>query len=607
MKTKLTLILFLSFLMAGLSLAQPYPAEQDTVRILGGIDHLGSIETTINNDTTTGGLRVNPERVYLLEKDQFYVIQSGISFQDSMATLHIVGERGGAKPIVLTWGKDGVYPSNGGHLIKGSLHFENTYWINRWNNNVSPWRDFTMEYAVNPKLEILDCVIEFSGGLFVQANSGANNLNIFIKNTYARDATMHNNFMWGGRFVTSNFPADTLWVENSTFTNTQMTFGGYENKRINFVYFNHNTFINMPTWPIHVYLYEKGYFVNNIAVNYRILGTDKSFRSGQAPGGKENRLGIFSIDSLKFALKGYENDPMPAEEDREYFNSDNLIWYNPLMDHYYNGEYNDCCPYPISQKDTLNTQEEVVDYKMPFMDEYTLSQVEPFEKRVYQNLIEGVDPQLNTPSIANKDVVDSIAAWARLEFYGFGDEVLAGRAWYFGDGNPNTIPGFDASGNKTEEGVRGISKISDLIENFDYQSNVRSNIDGRKLGALHWEDGAMEGWDSEAEFAKVMTAYHSATDVEVESNMPSKFELSAAYPNPFNPSTTIEFTIPVKNHVTLKIYNVMGQKVATLVNGVVNAGAHKVTWDASNLSSGVYFYSLESANQKLTQKVMLLK
>jgi hypothetical protein len=87
----------------------------------------------------------------------------------------------------------------------------------------------------------------------------------------------------------------------------------------------------------------------------------------------------------------------------------------------------------------------------------------------------------------------------------------------------------------------------------------------------------------------------------------SSFSLGANYPNPFNPTTSISFEMAETANAELAVYNMAGQKVATLVNGLVGAGAHEVTFDASNLSSGVYFYTLNSGNIVETRKMILTK
>ena len=86
-----------------------------------------------------------------------------------------------------------------------------------------------------------------------------------------------------------------------------------------------------------------------------------------------------------------------------------------------------------------------------------------------------------------------------------------------------------------------------------------------------------------------------------------KFSLDEAYPNPFNPSTTINFGLPIESDVTILIYDLQGRKVATLIEGNVSAGYHTVVWDANAYSSGVYFAKMVAGSYTSTQKLMLIK
>jgi len=92
-----------------------------------------------------------------------------------------------------------------------------------------------------------------------------------------------------------------------------------------------------------------------------------------------------------------------------------------------------------------------------------------------------------------------------------------------------------------------------------------------------------------------------------DNEQPSTFKLTQNYPNPFNPTTSISFTLPQSAHVTLDIYNVQGQRVARLANGVLDTGEHILEWDASHNSSGIYFYRLTVDNRVETKKMILLK
>jgi len=96
--------------------------------------------------------------------------------------------------------------------------------------------------------------------------------------------------------------------------------------------------------------------------------------------------------------------------------------------------------------------------------------------------------------------------------------------------------------------------------------------------------------------------------VEKEDNsLPIVYSLSQNYPNPFNPSTKIEFALPKSGVISLTVYDILGRKVAELVNGSLTAGYHTVNFNASNLSSGVYFYRLEAGDFVSVKKLMLLK
>ncbi len=99
----------------------------------------------------------------------------------------------------------------------------------------------------------------------------------------------------------------------------------------------------------------------------------------------------------------------------------------------------------------------------------------------------------------------------------------------------------------------------------------------------------------------------SITSVNAENGMPIEFSLFQNYPNPFNPTTTIKFSIPEDETITLKIFNILGQEVSTLLNKNMKSGLHEVEFDASSLSSGIYFYSLTAGKYAETKKLLLLK
>ena len=95
--------------------------------------------------------------------------------------------------------------------------------------------------------------------------------------------------------------------------------------------------------------------------------------------------------------------------------------------------------------------------------------------------------------------------------------------------------------------------------------------------------------------------------VDVSISGPTEFSLSQNYPNPFNPSTTIEYSIPESGNVKLKVYNSLGEEVETLVNKFEEAGTYKINFDASSITSGIYFYKLDIGSHSQVKKMILLK
>ncbi len=119
--------------------------------------------------------------------------------------------------------------------------------------------------------------------------------------------------------------------------------------------------------------------------------------------------------------------------------------------------------------------------------------------------------------------------------------------------------------------------------------------------------GIRDGKDEVLEAA--VNHYFGITDVEQENKIPANYELSQNYPNPFNPSTVISYQLPVASYVTLKIYDLLGSEISTLVNEYQQAGIHNSTFNTQNLflPSGIYFYKLIAGEFSSTKKMILMK
>jgi hypothetical protein len=104
-----------------------------------------------------------------------------------------------------------------------------------------------------------------------------------------------------------------------------------------------------------------------------------------------------------------------------------------------------------------------------------------------------------------------------------------------------------------------------------------------------------------------LSSYLTATDIKEREEQPTQFSLSQNFPNPFNPSTTVQFSIPKPGFYSLKVFNVLGQEVADFFNNEISPGNYTVQFDAGGLSSGVYFYTLTGSNVTISKKMALLR
>jgi len=99
-----------------------------------------------------------------------------------------------------------------------------------------------------------------------------------------------------------------------------------------------------------------------------------------------------------------------------------------------------------------------------------------------------------------------------------------------------------------------------------------------------------------------------ATDIEHEpAGLPIEYRLSQNYPNPFNAQTTISYSLPTQSDVTIDIFDILGRKIETIAEGLRPAGDHQVIWDASDRSSGIYFYRIKAGDKAETKKMTLMK
>jgi hypothetical protein len=178
-------------------------------------------------------------------------------------------------------------------------------------------------------------------------------------------------------------------------------------------------------------------------------------------------------------------------------------------------------------------------------------------------------------SIENIKVGDWILAYNS-------DEVIGARQW---QGSIIDVPAMGDDGSDFTKGYIETGEVPSFkILRGDELINLEGNI---------------PSWDN--------NQLYMVSSLTEPIPLPETFSLDRAYPNPFNPTTTLSFAIPVDSEVSLSIYNMQGREVSTLIDGNMDAGYHSVVWDANSYASGVYFVKMVAGEFVSTQKLMLIK
>lgn len=157
--------------------------------------------------------------------------------------------------------------------------------------------------------------------------------------------------------------------------------------------------------------------------------------------------------------------------------------------------------------------------------------------------------------------------------------------------------------------IRGMHSSNNGINwSSSYQiSSVQTYIDKKDFSVsndtiyLAWQDYRLNNW--EIYFRKFNIS--ELTAIKSETENPEHFKLQQNYPNPFNSATTFKFNIPENSSVRIKIYDITGKEISTLIDRYLSKGIYTIKWDASDLPSGIYFYSMEAGKMKATKKMIL--
>lgn len=552
----IALVLFVAIL----SLPRTGAAQWDYLDVPPGFE---TLNLAIEGDTTASGDPVSLNRVYRLQRGGMYLINGRMS-NIKGAPLRIWAADGdGPKPLMIFAVNESGANDDMARLY-GDGHFKNLYISGI--DNIGNQDRYTMAvYDTGARVIWEGVHVDHSRQSHFRTY-GTDTKLFFIDCELRNSIDLANT--GNGRFFDGRgLTGDTLMFQNCTiYLNVQRmirTDGAIFKTMI----LDHNTFYqnaygNYTTTGAR----QSGLIETTKGVNVRVtnnifqdLGTE-GMRHPKAVD-PPDRLKIIAVDSLK--------SPTIQESDRHWLVRNNAYGWSPIFKTFWENWVNDTAmvkgpafigPYGDS---------------VFFRNNPNFVQTGNFEELI---------------QFADAPSPDSLMKWVSYRFASNFSNV----------GNPDPRADRNGFGDLTNH-PETFGLESDRF-NFDYPTSqvaYTAGDGGFPLGDLNWFPSKKAEW--------------LLTDVKPEEGIVTDYRLAQNFPNPFNPATHIEYSLPKSARVSLAIFNAIGQELARLVNNEVQApGEHTVTWngkDASGktVSSGVYFYRLETPDARITKKMMLLK
>jgi hypothetical protein len=568
---------------------------QDVKVLEGGSENGGIIESTINLECVGG---VN--RIFELKRGQVYYMHAPINIDNWGGSLTIRAEEGnGPKPVILRKPLNEI--TVGSNVIKGSFTLQGVQMPclqTDGSDGGAYWSLFSI-MGNNSKLLVEDCLFEMGLGVLFATDGVVNGQVDIFRNNYFRD--FHDGQQWwAGRVINCKVPVDTMIYENNTSTGAGLTILGQE-CMMAFGFINHNTFINNTKYPFLNQYWKECYFTNNLFVNANWVGEDWenviSWYSRELHG----LVGLDTITVRQWLDAKYLNADSTAltsdiDEISDYiwYAADNVCVYSSTLDTYYHGTPDDGidgAPASYLNWGGLgNGPWKVVNIPGIFMNTRAEKLVADNDNiRAENNIVYefpaedmdfGTDP---LPQAAANVYIE----WNRSKWGVPGITPPDIAITHFGDYDPNTVPGV-VDGVETEDATAGITRFSDLREDFSYNKDLRSHIDGKPIGALHWVD--ME-YDHDTQLEAVKGGNCCLSDTKPISSEQSLI----LYPNP------VKSFLYVKNAKNADI------SIISLDGRVVKSGKNVTGINVSDLAEGMYTVTIKDGDSFSKQKVIITK
>ncbi len=408
------------------------------------------------------------------------------------------------------------------------------------------------------------------------------NFNGKFKNCYWKNC-IDRHLRYYGRAVsfpynTTGWHIDSLAFENCTFANLGYVLMQEGGQYSDYVKFNHCTFLNIVMFPLESSWWHDLIVTNSVFQNCWMFGSIPGQDTSGANGG------IFAIDSVS----NFGFSVSFSDQQRHVLFAHCSYSLDPWLVSWMTD-----CPYSVTQH--KNRQDDLIPVPQPFMNGrswYFLDSLGADGKKLFPYMT-----AFSFDTTTNPMFLVPPTDTAVLKIY-------MNKKW---DDNTDT--------NWAWRPINDVNAVWPMEENLAYSSTELQTfgMGGYPLGDLYrWWPTQYTAWatQSDVENDSLTNWLMNGRILGVKQRpgpLPMKYELAQNYPNPFNPTTNINYSVPQKGLVTLKVYNVLGQEVATLFSGIQPAGNYAVNFDGSKFASGVYFYRLQSGYFSVTKKLILLK